>query len=522
MNRIRDVIRQRDRRPLQGELPEDLLDEATSPLEQLIGAQNVSFYEAALGRLRSSDREAIVGRIEMQYSYEELATVLNKPTANAARVAVARALKRLVEEMRAMPVEDEDAMSVEGLIDRAVENIADGQPVNWALLDSQANDDDERKQLKMLRILEEIAQLHRSTQDSDADETFGRRARPSDSSVGSIDDLADSLDRAAATPPCAAPGIARTLPTSPTQRAQAAWTSGDASICSRRSAKAASAASIAPGIRSSNVRSPSRSSIVNSPTIACATKLLREGRALAKMRQPNVVSVLDVEAHEDRVGLCMEFVQGQTLEDVLQLQGTFSARETVLVGEDVCRALAAVHNAGFVHRDVKARNVMREQAGRIVLMDFGTGREARALEDARRPDVAGTPLYMAPEVLAGEPASMRSDVYSVGVLLYHLVTSEYPIVAQLDRRAARRAQGASPPLSQRSAGRICRCRSCAWSNARSPSIRRIAIRTPARCSARSAPRSAICTIHAGKPRVRCCRPPRRSRLRWCCRCCWDF
>ena len=100
MNRIRDVIRQRDRRPLQGELPEDLLDEATSPLEQLIGAQNVGFYEAALGRLRSSDREAIVGRIEMQYSYEELATVLNKPTANAARVAVARALKRLVDEMR--------------------------------------------------------------------------------------------------------------------------------------------------------------------------------------------------------------------------------------------------------------------------------------------------------------------------------------------------------------------------------------------------------------------------------------
>jgi RNA polymerase sigma-70 factor (ECF subfamily) len=100
MNRIRDMIRQRDRRPLQGELPEDLLDDATSPLEQLIGAQNVSFYEAALGRLRSSDREAIVGRIEMQYSYEELATVLNKPTANAARVAVARALKRLVDEMR--------------------------------------------------------------------------------------------------------------------------------------------------------------------------------------------------------------------------------------------------------------------------------------------------------------------------------------------------------------------------------------------------------------------------------------
>ena len=179
-------------------------------------------------------------------------------------------------------------------------------------------------------------------------------------------------------------------------------------------------------------------------------KLLREGRALAKIRQPNVVSVLEVEEHEGRVGLCMEFVQGQTLEDVLQLQGTFSARETVLVGEDVCRALAAVHNAGFVHRDVKARNVMREQAGRIVLMDFGTGREARALEDPSRPDVAGTPLYMAPEVLAGEPASMRSDVYSVGVLLYHLVTARLSgRRADRSTTCAPRTSSAPPPLSER-------------------------------------------------------------------------
>src|ERR1700754_2799231 len=89
-------------------------------------------------------------------------------------------------------------MSVEGLIDRAVENIADGQPVNWDLLDSQANDDDERKQLKMLRILEEIAHLHRSTQDSDVEDTFGSSRSSTDSSVGSIDDLADSVDRDAA------------------------------------------------------------------------------------------------------------------------------------------------------------------------------------------------------------------------------------------------------------------------------------------------------------------------------------
>jgi RNA polymerase sigma-70 factor, ECF subfamily len=100
MNRIRDVIRQRDRRPLQGAIPEDIPAEQTSPLDQLIGAENVAFYDAALQRLRPIDREVIVGRIELQYSYEELAVMLQKPTANAARVAVARALKRLVDEMR--------------------------------------------------------------------------------------------------------------------------------------------------------------------------------------------------------------------------------------------------------------------------------------------------------------------------------------------------------------------------------------------------------------------------------------
>jgi RNA polymerase sigma-70 factor (ECF subfamily) len=99
MNRIRDVIRRRDRRPHQTGLPEDLVDAQTSPLEQLIGSENIQFYETAIQRLRPADREAIVGRLELQYSYEELATVLNKPTANAARVAVARAMKRLVDEM---------------------------------------------------------------------------------------------------------------------------------------------------------------------------------------------------------------------------------------------------------------------------------------------------------------------------------------------------------------------------------------------------------------------------------------
>jgi RNA polymerase sigma-70 factor (ECF subfamily) len=100
MNRIRDVIRQQKRRPQQMELMDALEDHGASPLEQVIGSENVSRYDAAVQRLKPEDREAIIGRLELQHSYEELAVVLNKPSAAAARMAVMRAMKRLADELR--------------------------------------------------------------------------------------------------------------------------------------------------------------------------------------------------------------------------------------------------------------------------------------------------------------------------------------------------------------------------------------------------------------------------------------
>lgn len=99
MNRIRDAIRQYKRRPEIGGLTDDIQDEATSPLEAAIGAENLERYEAALQRLEPAEREAIIGRLEMLYGYDELATVLGRPSAAAARMAVTRAMKRLAEEM---------------------------------------------------------------------------------------------------------------------------------------------------------------------------------------------------------------------------------------------------------------------------------------------------------------------------------------------------------------------------------------------------------------------------------------
>ncbi len=98
LNRIRDEARRFSRRPAPAELTESQPAESASPLDIAIGRQGVARYEAALQRLRPADREAIIGRLELQHDYRELATILGKPNANAARVAVTRALARLMEQ----------------------------------------------------------------------------------------------------------------------------------------------------------------------------------------------------------------------------------------------------------------------------------------------------------------------------------------------------------------------------------------------------------------------------------------
>jgi RNA polymerase sigma factor (sigma-70 family) len=103
MNRIRDHIRRQRRRPQQTQLTqlsEQLVSDEKSPLELAIGSENVKRYDAAVQRLSPTDREAVICRMELQYSYDELAVVLNKPSPEAARMAVTRAVKRLVQELR--------------------------------------------------------------------------------------------------------------------------------------------------------------------------------------------------------------------------------------------------------------------------------------------------------------------------------------------------------------------------------------------------------------------------------------
>src|SRR5262249_19921060 len=150
---------------------------------------------------------------------------------------------------------------------------------------------------------------------------------------------------------------------------------------------------------------------------------------LARVSHPNVIAVHGVNVHESRVGLWMELVRGVTLEQHLVASGPFSAREAAAIGIDLCRALAAIHAAGLIHRDVKAQNVMRADGGRLGLIGLGTRRDLSHTVGRGTLELAGTPLYLAPEIFVGSSASSRTDLYSLGVLLYHLVTGSFPVRA---------------------------------------------------------------------------------------------
>ena len=161
---------------------------------------------------------------------------------------------------------------------------------------------------------------------------------------------------------------------------------------------------------------------------ARTSSIIEEGRLLARVRHVNVVTIYGAERIGDTVGLWMELIDGETVERRLTQGRPFEPSEVIEIGTQTCHAVSAVHVAGLLHRDVKAQNVMLATDGRAVLMDFGAGwemSEASASPGA----LAGTPLYLAPELLRGGDATIQSEVYSIGVLLYRMLTGTYPVRA---------------------------------------------------------------------------------------------
>ncbi|MBL8684985.1 MAG: serine/threonine protein kinase [Myxococcales bacterium] len=159
----------------------------------------------------------------------------------------------------------------------------------------------------------------------------------------------------------------------------------------------------------------------------------REARATARLAHPGVVSVLDAGSVGGRPFLVMEYVHGESLDDALARAGALNERAALKIVAQLADALDAAHAAGIVHRDVKAANVMLVRDGdrqRAVLLDFGLAWIAEDVATngrlTRAGLVVGTPEYMAPEQVLRAPVDARTDLYSLGVLLYELLVGKTP------------------------------------------------------------------------------------------------
>jgi len=146
-------------------------------------------------------------------------------------------------------------------------------------------------------------------------------------------------------------------------------------------------------------------------------RLLDEVRIGRQVSHPNVCRLYDVAEVDGQSFITMEFVDGEDLASLLRRVGRLSSEKALAVSRDICAGVAAAHEKNVIHRDLKPANVMIDGRGRARVTDFGL-----AIAAAEASDGAGTPAYMAPEQLAGEPASMASDIYSLGLVLYEIFT----------------------------------------------------------------------------------------------------
>lgn len=293
-----------------------------------------------------------------------------------------------------------------GLVDLAA-SVADGEAIDWAALEAELSSDAERSLFRQLRVLADIAELHRSVPDEPPASPRLSASESDDAAISAFPSLATTLAAPDGSPPADPPPLGR-------------W--GPYEL----------RASLGGGILGEVIRATDH--LQREVTIrflppdapgAHVDALLRTGQLLASVRHPNVVQVYGTEEHEGRVGLVMESIAGRDLREVVLTQGTLSAREAALIGWELCRAVAALHREGLVHGLLSPGNIVRESGGRLVLLDVwpqGLPVSSLSLDPLDLP-------FVPPEVAGGGPPSVRGDVYSLGVTLYALVAGRTPITA---------------------------------------------------------------------------------------------
>jgi serine/threonine-protein kinase len=186
-----------------------------------------------------------------------------------------------------------------------------------------------------------------------------------------------------------------------------------------------------------------RSTLLNDPEFV--ERFLREAEIGRTLHHPNIVRIFE-QGHVARVPyFTMELVDGETLQARIRRDGAFSPRSVVEIASHVAEALDYAHLKGVVHRDLKPSNIMMVDRGRAKVMDYGIARAARFDGLTVAGSFMGTAEYASPETAEGRPADPRSDLYSLGVILFELLTGERPFVADTPLAVLRKHCTEEPP-----------------------------------------------------------------------------
>jgi serine/threonine-protein kinase len=150
-------------------------------------------------------------------------------------------------------------------------------------------------------------------------------------------------------------------------------------------------------------------------------RFILEAKAAGKLTHPNIVTTFDCGEHDGLAYLAMELLEGTDLRSRL-MKDTVPAMEAVEIARQVAEGLAYAHERGVVHRDIKPGNIMINKRGQVKIMDFGLARMRAADHKTSTGMVLGTPRYMSPEQISGLPVDQRSDIFSLGIVLYEMLT----------------------------------------------------------------------------------------------------
>jgi serine/threonine protein kinase len=174
---------------------------------------------------------------------------------------------------------------------------------------------------------------------------------------------------------------------------------------------------------------------VLAPHLACngsaRQRFGREARAAASVVHEHVVGIHDVEAAANPPYLVMQYVPGESLQSYVERHGPLESSDLIRIAHQIAAGLAAAHEQGLIHRDIKPGNIMLENGlGRVVITDFGLARAADDASLTHSGIVAGTPHFMSPEQARGEPADARCDLFSLGAVMYFMATGHPPFRAE--------------------------------------------------------------------------------------------